>query len=226
MIYLIKWWFSIATFNYQRVYPQIGKMIMRNWNCGCSMFDKLLVRNSPYSPYSNFFPHSMPDWFKNAEPWYAHTPWYEILCEWLLWSPFLHALKMLKAWYLQTACGIWWCTDMCCLRVSISMVNETIVICVGPCGVRSRTGFWWCLHGNSTLAAQAQFPWQSPAWNAALLLPRTFSLLLHLVPRWRGQKKIQGRGDSLRSSALGGSSSADRKWWLSLVPDSWALIHA
>ena len=28
-----------------------------------------------------FFPHSMPDWFKNAEPWYAHTPWYEILCD-------------------------------------------------------------------------------------------------------------------------------------------------
>ena len=50
-----------------------GKMMMRNLNCDCSIFfNKILVRNSPYSK----FVHSMPDWFQNAEPWYAHTPCY------------------------------------------------------------------------------------------------------------------------------------------------------
>jgi hypothetical protein len=56
-----------------------------------------------------------------------------------------------------------------------------------------------------------------------------FLVLFHCCFIWflGGEaKKNSGPRWQPRSSALGGSSSADRKWWLSLVPDSWALIHA
>ncbi len=224
MIYLIKWWFSIATLNYQRVYPQIGKMIMRNWNCGCSMFDKLLVRNSPYSPYSNFFHIPCQTGLKTRNRgmrtlrgmrYYAMTALKSLLTRAenvksvvspdCLWYMMMHRYALPPG--------------------SISMVDETIVICVGLVEyVPAQVFDDFCMG----------IPLWRPRRNShdkvqCGMLLCFFLVLFHCCFIWflGGEaKKNSGPRWQPRSSALGGSSSADRKWWLSLVPDSWALIHA
>ena len=132
---------------------------MRNWNCGCSMFDKLLVRNSPYSPYSNFFHIPCQTGLKTRNRgmrtlrgmrYYAMTALKSLLTRAenvksvvspdCLWYMMMHRYALPPG--------------------SISMVDETIVICVGlveyvprkVCGIR----FWYdvrnfSLHGETTI---------------------------------------------------------------------------